>query len=84
MPSYLNNCEKVHKNGYVYAYSMNIMNNYTRLENLEIKQVTLIHYCDLLALVNTCIKHSDSFLVSGKVHKAQKPHQPKQLPSSRL
>ena len=52
---------------------MNIIINCTRLANQEIKQVTLIHSCDLLAIINTYIKHSDSFLVSGKVHKARNP-----------
>ena len=62
MPSYLDNCKKVHKKGQVFTYSMNIIINCTRLANHEIKQVTLIHSCDLLAIVNTYIKHSDSFL----------------------
>ena len=47
--------------------------NCTRLENQEIKQVALVHSCDLLVIINIYIKHSDSFLVSGKVHKARNP-----------
>ena len=40
-------------------------------------QTSHINSCDLLAIVyNTYVKHSDSFLVSEKVHKARKSHPP--------
>ena len=66
-------CKKVHKKGQVFTYSMNIIINCTRLAIQKTKQVALLHSCDLLPIINTYIKHSDSSFVSGKVHKARNP-----------